>query len=327
MFFKKKEKSAPVAPHNSNQPALAVTAIGQIHVMPARFYSPVKKSNLGLILILIVGVLLIGGLVGAAVYFTFNLEKLPQAQINTVNESANLNSDSANQNFNQNINTNVDLNINDNININSGANINIDSVSPVSSSTPEVNLDSSLQSADEDGDNLTAAEEETLGTDLTGKDSDADGYSDGTELINGFDPTRPNKSLAESSLFLVFSHPDYSFIYPKAWSVMSDSASDDTFFSTKTVETFEVLILPNPNKLSLKDWYMQKITGSADTNPVEVAFNNLSGLRSPDGFTYYLISPLKPLKIFVVRYNVNNPSKPLYNVIFNVMVKNFRVLP
>jgi hypothetical protein len=46
--------------------------------------------------------------------------------------------------------------------------------------------------ADNDGDGLTNAEEQQLGTNLNSGDSDGDGISDGGEVLQGTDPTDPN---------------------------------------------------------------------------------------------------------------------------------------
>ena len=48
---------------------------------------------------------------------------------------------------------------------------------------------------DDDGDGLTNAEEEALGTDPSSIDSDEDGYQDGHEVTEGSDPTDPDDKI------------------------------------------------------------------------------------------------------------------------------------
>ena len=55
-----------------------------------------------------------------------------------------------------------------------------------------VDVDLGKENADSDGDGVSDAEEEELGTNPNEEDSDGDGYTDGEEIEQGFDPIDPD---------------------------------------------------------------------------------------------------------------------------------------
>ncbi len=58
---------------------------------------------------------------------------------------------------------------------------------------PTFPTDSSLDPCDQDGDGLKNEEEDIFGTDAENKDTDGDGYEDGKEVQNGFEPNGPGR--------------------------------------------------------------------------------------------------------------------------------------
>ena len=65
--------------------------------------------------------------------------------------------------------------------------------------TDVVQPDGAVSDVDSDGDGLTDAEEEALGTDPNNPDSDGDGILDGDEVTLGTDPTVPDQACADTS--------------------------------------------------------------------------------------------------------------------------------
>ncbi|MAF14260.1 MAG: hypothetical protein CMI53_05240 [Parcubacteria group bacterium] len=323
----------------------------QIHVMPQRFYVKPKKKRTGLIIIIVVGVLLIGGLGGLAVYLALNLDNTnPAPPVNTnqtettntnqtesvnqnssINQNANINNN-ANVNLNTNVNSNTNANVNVNTNVNQNSNTNSNqSVNTNTNETPEpeiISLTPLPQAPDSDNDGLTLAEESLYGTNPELGDSDGDGFLDGTELLNGYDPIRPGVTLVEGGIFTDYLHQSYSIIFPKNWSLQEQGATkDQVLFISTTGEFIEVLVIPNANNLSLTNWYQQQFPDISVSQTTAVTINNFLGLRHPDQRSYYLVANQDDDNIFLLTYNVGEFTKTNFTTTFQTMVKQFKYLP
>jgi hypothetical protein len=314
----------------------------QIYVMPQRFYQAPKSRRLsGLIIILLLGFLLLFSLGIAAWYLNSNLNQTSQPSVNlnqplplplNLNQTANLNQ---NVNLNQNLNANTNndsttlaatttpLNSKENLNINVDINANFN-VNGFNNNrlTPLPLTD------DSDADSLTAAEENLFGTDVFNSDTDGDSYSDGAELLAGYDPTKPKTPLANTNLFAVYNHPFYSLIYPAAWLLKEqDQEKNEVLLTSATGEFVEILVIDNNEKLSLLDWYAQQFPSSDLAQVTAVKINSLSGLRQPDYQSYYLMQESNPAKIFLLTYNIGNFTTTNFATTFQVIVKSFKLLP
>ena len=301
--------------------------------MPLRFYVAPKRSQGGLILIIIIGIILIVGLLGVAYYLNQNLNKnqtnqntnQPVIQTNqnqpvqeVINQNLNAN---INLNENINVNTNANINLNSNTNINANANINVNTNVNVEASQP-------LPLAqDLDNDGLTLAEENLFNTNPDLADTDSDGYFDGAELLGGYDPTKKGITLANSGLFGSYSHPLYSITYPSQWTVKEqDAEKNEVLFTAGNGEFIEVLTIANNDKLNLADWYQREFPKVGLDKLTVVTINNLTGFRSSDNQNYYFSSPDKS-KIFVIVYNSGIATELNFSTAFNLMVKSFKLLP
>jgi len=309
--------------------------IKQIHVMPQRFYVASKKKNTGLIVIILVGVLLIGGLAAVAVYLN---QSLGQARVAAPAVNINAANTNENQNINQNGNMNVDLNANANLNIavpiattaptttepivNENVNTNANTEPIVS---PDVGP--MAMAYDEDGDKLTALEETLYGTNPKIADSDKDGFADGDELVNGFDPLRANRAtLANSGLFAKYSSSLFSIMYPKKWRVKEQSPDKtEILFVAGNGEFVEVLVIDNASKSDLATWYKTEYPTSDFSALTPVTIGAMNGLRSVDSLTYYFLSQNES-QVYLINYNVGDSTVLNFGTTFAVMVKNFKML-
>jgi len=331
MFKFKKQKSERKAKKGqTQQSAVDPKLVEQIHVMPQRFYIKPKKKRSGLVIIIIAGVILLGSLAAVGFYFSQDFENnQPQPPVDTninkpnnINVNQNVNQPAVNQNLNQNLNINTNANIstttNTNVNTNTNTNTNVN-----------VNPWQPLPTApDDDQDGLTLMEEHLYGTNPEVNDTDGDGYNDGLEILNGYDPTQPVTSVIDSGLFLAYSHPVYSIIYPQAWILKEQGQEkNEVLFIADSGEFMEILIATNPGGLSLVEWYKKQFPTVDLGLAQEVRLNNLAGLRHPNNQSYYLAAPDDPNLIFLVIYNVGNFSQTNFITTFNAMVKNFWLLP
>ncbi|MDX9893408.1 MAG: thrombospondin type 3 repeat-containing protein [Patescibacteria group bacterium] len=333
-FGKSKNKNKVIA-----KPLTDQKIEDRIHVMPPRFYIEPKKSQWGLIIIIIVGILVIIGLAVMAVYLNESLKNRTDlsnvANTNAdleVNTNTNVNSPSVNLNTNvatstglgtTNTNTNTDIptstNTNVNTNVNAGVNTNVNISQPIQPLPFSV---------DSDNDTLTDVEESLYGTDSQSGDSDGDGFKDGSELVNGYDPTRPGLTLEQSGLFDSYSGPGYSIRYPRSWIIQErDPDQAEVLFLSDIGEFVEVLAVANNDNLPLAAWLVKNVPELNLSQSTVLNINGFEGFRNPNLRSYYLMKPDQPGNVYLVSYNVGNAKVANFLTTFNVMVKNFKPLP
>lgn len=180
---------------------------------------------------------------------------------------------------------------------------------------------------DTDKDGLTDVEEALYGTNPNNPDTDGDGYADGLELINLYNPTgfAPQK-IEETNLVKIYTNPSYHYtiFYPTSWLVRAlDETNGEVMFTSATGEFIEVLAEDNKDNLPLLDWYLAEAPG---TSPADVGAvttkSGLLGIKSPDGLTaYFSVGG----KIYVISYNIGVKTELNYKSTFEMMVKSFKL--
>ena len=321
-----KKKSAAGQPVNGKKKSAVETVdptvIERIHVMPARFYavSPKKRLTITVILV-VVGVLLLAVLAALAYVFL-----KPQTQGPLVaNQNTNVS-----QSVNQNGNTNQPA-VNQNQNLNTNVSEPIVPTTTPTSTNVNVNTNTADQpltrGPDADSDGLTTAEETLYGTDPLNQDTDFDTYADGSELLNGYDPTEQAAPLAGSGLVETYQHARYSISHPATWQVQALATDgSETVFRDPSGEFVEVILVSNPQGLPLEQWYQESFGNEADgVTPVTVGA--LDGLRSADGRNYYFITAADPTMVYLVTYNVGTMSQINFLLTFNLMLKSLTLNP
>jgi len=338
------KKTVPTQPQTEVKPKFEPY---EIHVMPTKFqkYLAVKKRGLGrFILVLVIILLVLAGLAFGAFYYLMpsqkvpvqlpklNLNQAPPVNLNqnlnqAVNKNQNINAnmnENANANANQNVNANenVNVNANANANLNENINLNINAAPPVA-----LNYSSSV---DSDNDQLTDAEEDLYGTEKRKPDTDEDGYIDGQELINLFNPKAAGNSLLEiSGLVNKHTNPifNYEILHPSAWLARpTDQSLSEVIFQSTTGEYIEVLVQDNPDKLDLVQWYLKQ-SPLADLNQLkrQVTKQGYDELISPDQLTHYLVDKNNPDKVYVLSYNIGNKTRVNFLTTFKMMLSSFKL--
>ena len=249
-MFENKDSSAQNLNNNqsqlsaSNQGPSKGALTGQtkdidVHVMPGKFLPQTphkegdtkKKASLVVILLVIFLVALIGG----GIWFI-------TTQQNTDNEPVNQQV-VANENSNTNENNNENSNENSNTNENNNENTNT----------------SSTAASDDDNDGLTQEEEIVFGTKADDDDTDKDGFRDGQEIANLYDPLVPRQSLKDSGLVTQYvnSSFDYSLLIPRSWLAndTQDDGSQVAILSDSEVgDSILVQVTPNTDSQSVTEW-------------------------------------------------------------------------
>lgn len=176
---------------------------------------------------------------------------------------------------------------------------------------------------DSDNDGLTDNEEILLGTSTSTPDTDGDGYLDGAELGNLYDPgamgkltANPNIALYENKTF------GYNIFYPKSWQSSVNGGDDSVMFKSADNQFIQIIVQPNPDKQPLDQWYMEQLGAAAVSDQDRLSGSDWQGIKNSDGLTLYLMGS-KQNYIFTLTYNPGESNVLEYINIFRMMIKSF----
>jgi len=114
------------------------------------------------------------------------------------------------------------------------------------------------QAEDTDSDGLTDAEEtEIFGSDPNSTNSDGDSFVDLNEVLNLFDPSRPDPAmLADNPGITTYRNTDYGLelLRPAAWTVQEIPSERSVRFTSATGESIRVAIYRKSPQESLSNW-------------------------------------------------------------------------
>lgn len=204
----------------------------------------------------------------------------------------------------------------------------------VPTTTPSLSLDAIIfpslflvDTPDADLDSLTDAEEETFGTDPGIFDTDNDGYYDGQELSNLYNPRglAPIR-LIDSGLVreYVSSLWAYRLYYPASWVAATvESSGTQVLVSSPTGEFFTMTASQKSAGESFSSWFARTATGQqfSDLLPFTNRFD-VGMLRRRDGLVYYIDSKTA---VFVLTYNTTASNDPIsYRHIFGMTAQSIR---
>lgn len=190
----------------------------------------------------------------------------------------------------------------------------------IATSTIETVATSTAQNLDSDKDGLSDKEEALFLTDKLLQDTDGDGYLDGLEVVNVYDPfiVTPAKLTDGGDAVKSYNETRYSLLYPKLWKV-SVSAEGKVVFDAGDGEFIELLISPNSDSLAIADWYKAQTLGdmAAELNEM-FNKNNLRVLKVNN--TVYVNDYNY---VYVLTYNPINyeagTSVENYSAVFSMM--------
>ncbi len=181
---------------------------------------------------------------------------------------------------------------------------------------------------DTDNDGLTDKEEEIFKTDKNNPDTDNDSFSDGSEIINLYNPLEGSGAkLADSGLVKIYSNEtfNYSLFYPEPFlpKMMPESEDKELIISTETGEFFSLVVIDNPEKISVGDWYKKQVKELEPEKFKKTTVDGYEAVWSLDGLTLYFG---KEDKIFAFTYNIGAEKKANFKSTFLMMIKSFRFL-
>jgi hypothetical protein len=179
-----------------------------------------------------------------------------------------------------------------------------------------------IPSADGDSDGLTDVEEALYRTDLSKSDTDGDGFTDGAEIVNGYDPTiSGGAKIYNSNLLSTYANNpnNYSLAYPASWTKTEQSNS--VIFQDAGGEFIQVLVDEAADSGSISAWYQENI--SPDLSGIsELTVAGQNALKSPDNLRVYL---LYQHKVYSLIYNINLRQDANFLSTFAMMIKSFQL--
>jgi hypothetical protein len=189
---------------------------------------------------------------------------------------------------------------------------------------PEQNL---INTADLDADQLTDAEEESFSTDPGSSDTDQDGYYDGLEVFNLYNPKgfAPVK-IIDSGLVkeYISANWQYRLYYPANWqSAEVDKDGNQVIFSTANGDFIEVHAFSKPSNQSFSDWFGATVRGEQFSDLVSLKNRfGVQGYERKDHLVSYFSTDTK---IFVLLYHANTSGPISYRHIMTMATQSFRV--
>lgn len=326
-----------------------------VHVMPNKFFKKTassKQSSPVNLLVFIVIFLVIGS--GGTYFFRDyifpnGISFLSSAKVNinsSINENINKNlntlsnvntNNNDNVNLNNNINSLGDINLNENRNENRNRNINSNENTNESNNenaNESVDIGSYIQiipsAPDRDGDTLTDIEEGLYKTKTAIADTDKDGFWDGQEIANLYDPLKKSAgNLRASGLVKIYNNETYKYsvLYPASWKVVPLGGSDqEVTFVSDNKEFIEIAIMDNSEAMTATEWYLKQIPPELVSKTERIWANNFMGIKSLDGLNVYL-TPISGDRNFIysISYMVGSHTHVSFPVTFQMMVRSFDV--
>lgn len=194
---------------------------------------------------------------------------------------------------------------------------------------PNTALVRPLISTDSDSDGLTDIEESLIGSSASRPDSDGDGYMDGSEISNRYNPVLTGGGEAEriyrasymTTATSSFASANVSLLIPRAWSVSMAAAARQMIITTDTGEIMKVVIRDNPQRLSAANWYLSQNPSVVASQLTPISIGALVGVVAPNDLAVY-VTPNDRSVLYSIEY-VMDPNTPFrYPSLFMLSVKS-----
>lgn len=188
---------------------------------------------------------------------------------------------------------------------------------------PNVQL---LDGADLDNDSLTDLEEELFAVDPSKWDTDGDGYYDGQEVFNLYNPQgiAPMK-IVDSGLVKEYVNPvwQYRLYYPAQWALGTvEAEANHVLFSSLSGDFVEVVAQKMNSGETFSDWFVRQAVGQQFSGLQE--FTNHfkeNGWKRNDDLVAYFISEDN---VFTILYHPGSLDTISYRHIVQMVIQSFR---
>ncbi len=177
---------------------------------------------------------------------------------------------------------------------------------------------------DSDSDGLTDLEETSIyGTNAQNPDSDGDGFLDGNEVYNLYNPEgkAPAKLQDSGAVKPITGSAGWSMFIPVQWTT-SEAAADGSSLTIVSGhgETFKLAIVDNPNHQTVLDWYLGQHPDAKSEQILKYrSKHGYEGIIGPDMLTTYI--PWGD-KIFTFTYDMDGQSFINYRTTYYMMLNS-----
>lgn len=181
-------------------------------------------------------------------------------------------------------------------------------------------------SADVDNDSLTDMEEEIFGVDSGAWDTDGDGYYDGQEVFNLYNPKgiAPMK-IVDSGLVQEYVNPNWQYrvYFPVSWQVGTvDTEANQALFSALTGDFVEIDVFTKEENETFTDWFARKAVGQKYSD-LQVFTNRFKedGYKRADDLVAYFTADKR---VYVLSYHPGATGFIPYRHVMQMMAQSFR---
>ena len=182
-----------------------------------------------------------------------------------------------------------------------------------------------LPVVDSDGDGLTDDEEQALNTNPELADSDNDGHSDLTEILNGYDPLGSGR-LADSRFVTRYQNSagNYSILYPATWDLKSLNNNFTIIISAPDNSLIQISTQDNAKIQNILSWYEETFPDEGNAYERLKQGKNWEGVMGEGGLNFYLTDSNRR-NIYVISYIPIIAGRLAYPNIFEMMINSFVV--
>jgi hypothetical protein len=179
---------------------------------------------------------------------------------------------------------------------------------------------------DTDSDGITDLEEMLFSTDARNPDTDSDGFLDGNEVFNLYNPNgrAPAKLMDSGYVRTISGNVGWQMTIPKDWNLTMDSpdGSQASIASTQG-ESFVITVEDYDNTQNIIDWYMAQYP---DVDKAMIlsykSKGGYEGIIGADLLTTYI--PWNG-KIFIFTYQMNKQSFINFRTVYSMMLNSLEL--
>ncbi len=183
---------------------------------------------------------------------------------------------------------------------------------------------------DQDSDDLSVEEELIFGTNNNDEDTDNDGYKDGVEVMNLYNPLLSNQALVHSSLITQFSNQTvkYLLLKPKNWLSQAIEGNDLEIMFTPDSGTGDFMSISAEAVVAnqtLQAWAQSKADGATLSSLTLGKEAKISALQSKIADAYTVFAKVNNYFIKFT-YHIETESKPYFANTYLMMLNSFSLL-
>jgi hypothetical protein len=193
-----------------------------------------------------------------------------------------------------------------------------------------ISLDPAVISSDVDRDGLTDIEEAIFGTSPSKPDSDADGFTDGSEVPGGYNPAIAAGALLVDAGYIDtietnFIDTNFKTLYIRNWFARSLPAVKQVQITADTGENIKITVSDNAQSTSVGNWFLLNNPLVLPSQITAISVGELEGIITPSGLKIYLTDPLRK-NIYTFEYIIGAGDEMRYPSIFRMIVDNFELI-